>query len=177
MLSILPLIILLTPLSYALGTAILTNACPYPIYLFSVSQSYSTPAIPIAPGTTYTEPLRSSCSGCGTSLKISLSDHLLPGAQTQFEYSISATNELWYDISFVDCARGEDARSSPGHELGVSMQGANGKCGIARCAAREYCPGAAYYVSDPMGMLGLPAPVFTCPGVGIEGDLLMTICG
>jgi hypothetical protein len=57
------------------------------------------------------------------------------------------------------------------------MRGMRGGCGVDRCAAGEYFPGATYYVSDPMGMLRLLALVFTCPGVGIEGDVLMTICG
>lgn len=159
----------------AMGKSVLVNRCPYDIWAWSVDQNGSSKTIRVPSRTKYTEPLRSTCSGCGTSLKISKTSQLLGGAQTQFEYSI-VNNQLWYDISFVDCANGQNANSCPGHDLGLTMDSPEPACGKAKCAPGTYCPTASYYVDFPLKKLGLRDPVFTCPGKGTDMDLIMTVC-
>lgn len=49
-------------------------------------------------------------------MKISLTDRLeggVGGKITQFEYAID-NEQIYYDISFVDCANGESADMCPG---------------------------------------------------------------
>lgn len=158
------------------GNAILSNRCSYDVWIWSVDQaSGSSAAIRVPARTQYTEPIRSACNGCGTSLKVSKTNQLVGGAQTQFEYTIT-NNQLWYDISFVDCANGKGADSCPGHAQGLSMAGADSVCGKANCEAGSYCPSQSYYVDFPVAKLGLQDPVFTCPGKNANMDLTMTVC-
>ncbi|KAF1844560.1 uncharacterized protein K460DRAFT_365506 [Cucurbitaria berberidis CBS 394.84] len=159
----------------AAGNAIVSNRCPYDIWLWSVDQSHWSAPIHIPARTQYSEPFRSSCNGCGTSMKISKSNQLVGGAHTQFEYSI-VNNQIWYDISFVDCAKGESASACPGHDKGLTMDSPEQACGKASCTGGSYCPTQAYYVDYPMQKLGLQEPVFTCPGKGTGMDLYMKVC-
>lgn len=162
-------------LATALGNAVVSNRCNYDIWLWSVDQGYSSGPIHVPARTKYSEPIRSACNGCGSSLKISKTDQLVGGQQTQFEYSIADGN-IWYDISFVDCANGEDASACPGHDEGLAMDSPNSACGQANCAAGSYCPTQVYYVDLPMQKLGLEDPVFGCPGQGTDMDLYMKVC-
>ncbi|KAF2128795.1 hypothetical protein P153DRAFT_357309 [Dothidotthia symphoricarpi CBS 119687] len=162
-------------LAAAFGNAIVTNRCPYDVWVWSVDQAQFSAPIYVPARSKYSEPVRSTCNGCGTSIKISKTDQLLGGAQTQFEYSISA-GQMWYDISFVDCASGQSADSCPGHDMGLSMDSSDSRCGKADCAGGSYCPTQSYYVDYPTQKLGMADPVFTCPGAGTGMDLHMTVC-
>lgn len=162
-------------LTAALGNSVVNNRCSYDIWLWSVDQGYSSGPIHVPARSTYTEAVRTACDGCGTSLKISKTDQLVSGQETQFEYSIS-NGGMWYDVSFVDCANGQDASSCPGHAEGLSMVGSTSACGSASCAAGSYCPTQSYYVDFPMQKLGLEDPVFGCPAQGTDMDLYMDIC-
>ncbi|KAJ4362621.1 hypothetical protein N0V95_001426 [Ascochyta clinopodiicola] len=162
-------------LATAIGNAIVSNRCPYDIWLWSIDQGHSSSSIHIPARTKYSEPLRSACSGCGASLKISKTDHLVGGQQTQFEYSIVGGN-VWYDISFVDCAKGESASDCPGHDKGLAMDSPEQACGKVHCAAGSYCPTQSYYVDLPKQKLGLEEPVFGCMGKGSDMDLYMKVC-
>jgi hypothetical protein len=71
-------------LAAAIGNAIVSNRCPYDIWLWSVNQGYSSGPIHIPARTQHSEPFRSACTGCGSSLKISKSDQLIAGHHTQF---------------------------------------------------------------------------------------------
>lgn len=158
------------------GNAIIKNQCNYDVWVWSVDQSSYSSAIHVPAQSQYSEGFKNSCNGCGTSLKVSKTSQLSGGAQTQFEYSI-VDNQVWYDISFVDCASGESADSCPGHADGLAMSSPNAACGTAHCGAGKYCPTQAYYVDFPMQKLGLQDPVFTCPGVKMGSmDLAMTLC-
>ena len=167
--------ILQAGLATAVGNAIVSNRCPYDIWLWSVDQGYSSPPIHIPSGTKYSEPFRSACNGCGSSLKISRTDQLIGGQHTQFEYSI-ANGDIWYDISFVNCAKGENASNCPGHDKGLAMDSPEKACGKANCAGGSYCPTQSYYVDFPKPKLGLDDPVFSCPGKGADMDLYMKVC-
>ncbi|KAF1926530.1 uncharacterized protein M421DRAFT_48188, partial [Didymella exigua CBS 183.55] len=162
-------------LAAALGNAVVSNRCNYDIWLWSVQQGSSSGPVQVPARSKYTEAIRSACEGCGSSLKISKSDQLVDGQQTQFEYSI-ADSSIWYDISFVDCANGEDASSCPGHDEGLSIVGSTSACETANCAAGSYCPTQIYYVDVPTQKLGLADPVFGCPGQGTDMDLYMDLC-
>lgn len=159
----------------AIGNAIVSNRCAYDIWLWSVDQGHSSPPIHVPARTKYTEPLRSACNGCGSSLKISKTDQLVNGKHTQFEYSIADSN-IWYDISFVDCAKGESASNCPGHDKGLAMDSPEQACGKVHCAAGSYCPTQSYYVDQPKQKLGLDEPVFGCLGKGTGMDLYMKVC-
>lgn len=160
----------------AAGNAIVSNRCPYDIWIWSVNQGSDSGPIHVPSRTQYSEPVRSSCSGCGTSIKVSKSEQLSGGSQTQFEYSIVGGNQMWYDISFVDCASGNSADKCPGHDLGLTMNSPNQACGVAQCSGGSYCPDQAYYVDYPMAKLGMQDPVFGCPNAGADMDLNMIVC-
>lgn len=153
----------------AFGNAIVANRCPYDIYLFPTSPNSSGGGIKIPARSTHTE-----AQATLGSMKISLSDSLEAGKQTQFEYS-NAGGQLWYNLSFVDCASGESADNCPGHDLGLSMSSPDGNCGSIDCAAGSYCPTQAYYVDQPLIKLGILEPVFNC-GASSSADLYMTVC-
>jgi hypothetical protein len=85
-------------------------------------QSSSAP-IKVAGRSRYTEPIRTPSNG-GVVFKVSESDQLIGGKHTQFEYAI-ANNQIYYDISFVDCAKGESAANCPGHAKGLKMYSTN----------------------------------------------------
>jgi hypothetical protein len=57
-------------------------------------------------------------------LKVSRSNQLVGGKQTQFEYAI-ADNKIYYDISFVDCAIGKSGKNCPGWHTGLSISSPN----------------------------------------------------
>lgn len=154
------------------GNTILSNRCSYDIWAWSVDQSGSSQAIHVPARSKYTEPMR---SGTAVSMKISKTNQLLGDAQTQFEYVVN-NGQVWYDISFVNCAKGESADSCPGHDKGLTMAGSLDSCGQAKCAGGSYCPKMSYYVDFPLQKLGLQDPVFTCPGSGTNMDMVMTVC-
>lgn len=156
----------------AAGNAIISNRCNYDIWVWSVGQGSSSEAIHVPARTQHTEAMR---SGSPTSLKISKTDALVAGKHTQFEYSI-VNNQLWFDISFVNCANGESSASCPGADAGLSMSSPNAACGSVHCAGGSYCPSQAYFIDQPMLKLGLEEPVFTCPGAGTGMDLNMKVC-
>lgn len=151
------------------GNAILSNRCDYDIWVSSVSGSHETACTRVAAGSSYNETLYPS----GTSLKISKTDSIKNGEQTQFEYTI-AGGKIWYDISFVNCADGESASNCPGHAEGLSMRGSGSGCSAASCEAGSYCPTQAYYVDQPLIKLGIKEPVFDCPTPDV--DMYMAVC-
>jgi hypothetical protein len=158
------------PSVLALGHAAIENKCSYPVYAWSVVPHSSSDRITINPGQTYKEGLKVPCRGCGVSLKISKEANS-QAAITQFEYSIT-DGQIWYDISLIDCARGEDASACPGHEKGISL-GGNMLCPKTFvCRPGEYCPGEAYYVPVP----GVEQPVNACAKNQLEGEMRMVLC-
>jgi hypothetical protein len=99
----------------------------FPLLLISESTSnllqYTTPPIHVPARTRYTEPKRAPGAG-GVVLKVSRSNQLVGGKQTQFEYAI-ADNKIYYDISFVDCAVGKSGENCPGWHTGLSISSPN----------------------------------------------------
>jgi hypothetical protein len=156
----------------AAGNAVISNKCGYDIWAWSIAEGASSGAIHIPAGSDYTEAIRNSATG-GTSVKISKTSQLTGGAQTQFEYS-TVGGQMWYDISFVDCASGDSADNCPGHDGGLTMDSPDGSCSPAVCAAGSYCPEQAYYVDVPTAKMGMRDPVFGCPGTDM--DLNMVVC-
>ncbi|KAF2470180.1 uncharacterized protein BDR25DRAFT_226664 [Lindgomyces ingoldianus] len=161
----------------ALGNAVVSNQCPYDIYLWSVDQQTNPLSGTLIPARTlYTEPFRTPCPGCGISLKISTTSSLVGGHMTQFEYAID-TGLIYYDISFVDCAVGQSADNCPGHEKGLRIDSAEPSCLPLNCPSGTYCVNDAYYVDDPNVKLGIPAPVKTCARDMLGMDLVFRVCG
>jgi hypothetical protein len=156
----------------AAGNAIISNRCSYDIWVWSVQPGSSSAAIYIPARGQYSEPMK---SGSPTALKVSKSSALEAGKHTQFEYSI-INNELWFDISFVNCADGQSASNCPGADGGLAMSSPNSACGKIDCTPNSYCPTQAYFVDQPMLKLGIQEPVFTCPGAGAGMDLNMKVC-
>jgi hypothetical protein len=129
----------------AAGNAIISNRCSYDIWVWSVQPGSSSAPIYIPARGQYSEPMK---SGSPTALKVSKSNALEAGKHTQFEYSI-VNNELWFDISFVNCANGQSSSSCPGADGGLTMSSPNSACGSINCAANSYCPSQAYFVDQP----------------------------
>jgi len=154
------------------GKAVITNRCDYDVWVWSISTGHASSSFMVPAGSSHSE----AYTGSSTSLKVSKSDALVAGKHSQFEYSIAA-GQLWYDISFVDCANGESASNCPGHDEGLAMNASNDSCGKIDCPAGDYCPTQAYYVDTPLQKLGIAEPVFMCPlSLGTSVDLSMTVC-
>lgn len=156
----------------AAGNAIINNRCNTDIWVWSVGQGSSSAAIHIPARGQYSESMR---SGSPTALKVSNTNQLQNGKHTQFEYSI-VNNQLWFDISFVNCAVGDSSANCPGAAGGLAMSSPNSACGSINCGSGSYCPTQAYFVDQPMAKLGIQEPVFTCPGAGANMDLNMVVC-
>lgn len=153
------------------GSAVISNCCAYDIWLWIVETGQSSGAILVPARSQYSDTFRST----GTSVKVSTTNTLIGSPHTQFEYSV-VNNTIWYDISFVDCAKGKNASSCPGHAEGVAMDSPNAACGRIKCSGGSYCPTQVYYVDTPLQKLGLLEPVFTCPGAGTNFNLYMKMC-
>jgi hypothetical protein len=138
-------------------------------------KQYTSPTIYVPARTKYVEPIRNVCEGCGVSVKVSKSDQLMAGQQTQYEYSI-ANNQLYYDLSYVDCAQGESAENCPGHDRGNSIDSPDETCRDLYCGAGSYCPNEAYFVDQPLIKLGIPEPVFGCGAGDFGMDLWFNVC-
>jgi hypothetical protein len=151
--------------------AIIANRCNYDIWVQPVHGPQWGGLVKIPARHKWSEPL----SDAPTSMKISRTSSIVPGKHTQFEYAINS-NQIWYDISFVDCARGSSASNCPGHTDGLGVYANNGRCGKIECAPNSYCPTQAYYVDQPLIKLGIKEPVFTCPGAGTNFDITMKVC-
>lgn len=156
----------------AAGNAIIQNKCSEDIWVWSVGSGSSSSAIHIPAYGQHSEPM---ISGSPTAIKVSNTNQLQNGKHTQFEYSI-VNNQMWFDISFVNCAVGESSANCPGAAGGLAMSSPNSACGSINCQSGSYCPSQAYFVDQPMLKLGLQEPVFTCPGAGANMDLNMVTC-
>ncbi|KAJ4289862.1 hypothetical protein N0V90_011195 [Kalmusia sp. IMI 367209] len=158
-----------------MGKAILGNRCDHDIWVWSVDGKGSSPAIRVPARSHYSEHYREPCEGCGVSFKVSNTDQLQAGKQTQFEYAIK-NNILYYDISFVDCAKGKSADDCPGHHNGLGIDSPNGACKPVNCPPGKYCPTQSYYVDQPLIKLGIAEPVFGCGSAGVGMDVQFKVC-
>ncbi|KAJ5349375.1 hypothetical protein N7541_007102 [Penicillium brevicompactum] len=91
----------LTPLVSAVGNAIVTNNCNFPVYVWSVGGSVG-PKQTLQQGEKYTEALHHDAASGGVSLKITtVDDGLYNGSpQTNFAYTLDP-GTVWYDLSDV----------------------------------------------------------------------------
>jgi hypothetical protein len=124
------------------GNAIITNRCNYDIWIQSVHAPYGGNMTHVPARSKYSEPF----SYAPTSVKVSKTLSIVSGEQTQFEYNI-VSNQTWYDISFVDCAKGPqgasgsfDASSCPGHNEGLAMDVTDSIYGKIDYDTGAYCP-------------------------------------
>lgn len=156
------------------GNAILANRCYYDVWVWSVEEGYSSSAIYVPARTIYTEPKRAPANG-GVVLKVSRTDQLMGGQQTQFEYATS-NGMIYYDISFVDCATGTTAQNCPGWDMGLNIGSPEPACQTVNCPSNSYCTDAAYFVDTPLQKLGLAEPVFGCGAAGTGMDIYFHTC-
>jgi len=86
-------------------------------------------------------------NNCGVAYKVATVPELHPfpnGNQVQFEYS-TKDGIMYYDISFVDCAknlghRSGDAIDCPGWNFGTQIDGQKSfNCRTMTCPARNMC--------------------------------------
>jgi hypothetical protein len=161
-------------LTAAIGNAVVSNRCPYDVYVSSVSQNKAGPMVKIPSRTQYKAPLNA-CEGCATALKISKTNKIVGGHHTQLEYVVAA-NQLWFDISLVDCANGNSGANCPGWDMGLAVDSPEPKCGKSSCKGSTFCPAQAYFVDQPLIKQGVLEPVFTCPGAGLNMDLVYKLC-
>jgi hypothetical protein len=91
----------LAPLASAVGNAVVTNHCNFPVYLWSVGGSVG-PQQTIAAGASYSEPLHHDPASGGIALKITtVANGLYNGSpQTNFAYTLDP-GTVWYDLSDV----------------------------------------------------------------------------
>jgi hypothetical protein len=166
----LALVALQTTLALA-GNAIIVNRCNYDIWVEPVHNPTAGDLVHVPARSKYQEAF----SNAPTSMKISKTNAIVGGKITQFEYVV-AFDQVWYDISFVDCAVGTSGANCPGHAEGLSVYAGDGRCGSIECPPNTYCPHQAYFIDMPMEKQGIVAPVFTCPGAGVRLDLTMQVC-
>jgi hypothetical protein len=87
---------------------------------------------------------------------------------TQFEYTI--TDTLWYDISLIDCANGDDGSRCPGYEAGIRLEASGGECAVADLPANTRATDQAYFVwNDDWATK-------SCQPGQNTGDVTMTLC-
>jgi hypothetical protein len=158
----------------AVGNSVVSNRCDHDVYVSSVSKNQAAPFVKI-PARSQWKQAFNTCDGCATSLKVSNTDELVAGAHTQLEYTV-AGGQLWYDISLVNCAEGQDGAACPGWDKGLSINTTESACGNTQCQGSTFCTASAYFVDTPLLKLGTAEPVFTCPGAGLNMDLVYTLC-
>ncbi|KAF2873671.1 hypothetical protein BDV95DRAFT_605153 [Massariosphaeria phaeospora] len=147
------------------GKAIVYNSCDYPVWIFPVrGDNQTVSSFELLAKHTFTEPIYH-CPGCGVSYKIFKTNNLAAPI-TQFEYAI--TDRLYYDMSLIDCVKGNDASACLGHESGLQAASGPG-CQKLMCAPGEYCDTQAYFI--PEAGYG-PASVKDCPkDMGVKFEL------
>lgn len=160
-------------LAAAVGKAVISNRCSYDVYVWPTIVGKQASMIKIPARTQHKEPLPA--YNTNLSFKISKTTQIVPGAHTQFEYTI-ADGQLWFDISLVDCAKGNSGASCPGWDKGLSADTNAASCGKFACGAGKFCPDQAYFVDQPLIKQGVLEPVTTCPGAGLNIDLTFKLC-
>ncbi|KAB8360791.1 hypothetical protein FH972_024525 [Carpinus fangiana] len=142
----------------AVGSAMVTNKCGFPIYLWSVSNEQGPMVTLESNGGTFQEEYRLNPNGGGISIKIAPND-TLAGAITQLEYTLQST--LWYDVSNVN--------GSPFREQGLSVEASppSVACKPVECLPGDACE-TQIYIN--------PFDDFAVSACSPDEDLIMTIC-
>ena len=130
--STLLLALAITRLAIA-DVAVVHNYCPYPIYLWSVSD-VSGPMETIQSNKNYTETYHVNPNGGGISIK--LSKTTAQATITQFEYTLGDGSKLWFDLSNVNGA--------PFAETDLLLESPNGSCETVVCPAGQTTCKEAY---------------------------------
>ncbi|KAF2679799.1 hypothetical protein K458DRAFT_460656 [Lentithecium fluviatile CBS 122367] len=175
------------------GNFVLVNQCYYDVYVTEARQEWG--------GQSFKLPARSPLrtmfeieydlpdhekdvdrrctNNCGVTYKVTREPKLVGGIggnQLQFEYT-SKDGILYYDISFVDCAkdlghRTGNAENCPGWKEGLQIDGQKGfDCRTMVCEDGKMCISwnqGAYYVDEPEPRWGLKDPIGTCPTYQME---------
>ena len=125
------------------------NSCGYEVYVDSVGCGDGAKHELLPAGQKWTEPLRS-CPEAGVVYKVTKAD--APSKPIQFEVRLEEeqNNDLWYDISFLDCMRANttDLSACPGWEGGIQCIPGRQGCQIYLCGPGQYCDGSSYTVPE-----------------------------
>jgi hypothetical protein len=124
---------------------IIINSCNYDLYLHSVGCGKGVKDQLIAAGDTYTEPIRN-CTDTGVALHVTSTTHIGP---VMVEYSAGNGDQLFYDLSFLDCmVKGTtNLTGCAGWKEGHQCQGGNGSP-VMKCLPNEYCDRTSYIVPE-----------------------------
>lgn len=138
------------------GSAIVHNQCPYPVYLWSISDVNSQMQTLSANGGQYSEAYQINPDGGGISMKFS--DDTTCQNITQFEYTVTG-DSLWYDLSNID--------GYPFAQYGVSVVSSDTSCRGVSCPAGTNLCAAAYNV---------PSDNFATAECGSSSDTVIVLC-
>ena len=149
------------PLAAIPGKAFINNRCNYTVWIRQVGGTgkYTQLNAEIARGHSWVDILRILPAG-GISLKVAKSSSI-HAPITQFEYTAEGGDKVWYNISFVDCALGEDRRDitkCPGLDGGVRAVCGEEKDGF-KCLPEGYCDKQAYFIPEAGGTSNPPVKV------------------
>ena len=132
----------------------------------------------------------------GVSMKV-WADESFTGPLTQLEYTIvPSQGELWYDISYVNCAKkpdGEinsigsmadrpetmptDGSACPGHAYGMSVSSNAPNSDKYHCKPNDYCPDQIYFVdSYAAHKMTVKEPTARCGDQNMSSDVTFEIC-
>jgi hypothetical protein len=133
----------------------------------------------------YCEP---DCGGVSIKAWFTSGTGLLP---TQFEYTVNAAaGEIWYDISYVDCAVHSDGHTGsskndppkdgsrcPGHAQGSSVSSNASNSGKHVCQPGDWCVSEIYWVdSYPVKIPQYQEPTAKAASVGAGNDVVFNAC-
>jgi len=118
------------------GTASVSNACGYDVYLWSVTSGSASMQTLAAGSGSYSEAYREAGDG-GVSIK--MSNDTSQESVTQFEYTLEGSS-LWYDLSNIN--------GYPFMEGGVSLSPSMSSCPPVSCPAGESQCGQVYNAPD-----------------------------
>ncbi|KAI1870285.1 uncharacterized protein JN550_005213 [Neoarthrinium moseri] len=164
------------------GRATVVNKCNVPMYLWSVSVDKTSAVHELrANGGQYTERMYSPRVG-GVSMKVTKerNNGIIPACapniwdckQTQLEYTLAPQeSKVYYDISWVNCAKGQDASRCPGHSGGVRAGCVGNQCPVQHCAPGAFCPHEVYYSCG--APCNTPDPTVA---TAESRDLVFTLC-
>lgn len=138
------------------GTASVTNACSFPVYLWSVSNSAGSMQTLESGSGSYSEAYQTNADGGGISIKIS--NDTSQESVTQLEYTLQGSN-LFYDLSNIN--------GYPFMEGGVSLSPSMSSCNAVSCP-----PG----VAECSGVYNDPNDNEATSGCTSACNLQLTLC-
>lgn len=148
----------LLPSAIAYGSASIDNKCSFPTYIWSTAEKPDE-MITLQPGESYQEEYRARGDNAG-GISIKMSANEQKDEVSQFEYTISDDDKVFYDLSNID--------GYPFKEGGISIEPSDSSCPAITCSGGEPNCKEAY---------NQPYDDHATKGCSVEADLHMTLCG